>query len=239
MPSESASQTVIVTGGSRGIGFAIAEKFAAAGHRILLCARNNERLAEAAVKLAKAYPPAEVFFYAADLSEKNAVQEFAHWSSQYGAPSVLVNNAGAYRPGDILTEPDENLEMLMNGNLFSAYYLTRAVLPAMIEAGKGHIFNIASIAALAAYDGGGSYSISKFALHGFSKNLRQELRSTGIKVTSVLPGAVMTDTWAGFDNSSSRIMLPSDVAEMIFAATLLSAQAVVEEIVMRPQLGDL
>jgi short-subunit dehydrogenase len=109
----------------------------------------------------------------------------------------------------------------------------------MRTAQTGHIFNICSIAGLKAYEGGGAYSISKFALNGFSQNLRHELKSTGIKVTTVLPGAVMTDSWAGFDNSHGRIMEAEDVATMVFAATQLSPQAVVEEIVLRPQLGDL
>ena len=86
---------------------------------------------------------------------------------------------------------------------------------------------------------GGSYSISKFALLGFSKNLREELKPFGIKVTAVLPGAVMTDSWEGFDNSTKRIMEANDIANLVVAAASLSDQAVVEDIVIRPLLGDL
>jgi short-subunit dehydrogenase len=109
----------------------------------------------------------------------------------------------------------------------------------MIQAGAGHIFNICSIASLHAYPQGGSYSISKYALEGFSKNLREELKDKGIKVTGVYPGATYTNSWAGSGVAPSRIMEAEDIAKMIFAATQLSPQAVVEDIVMRPLLGDL
>ena len=127
----------------------------------------------------------------------------------------------------------------MDTNFYSAYHLSRAVLPAMIKNGKGHLFNICSIAALQAYEGGGGYSISKFAMDALSKNLRFELKDKQVKVTTVYPGAVLTDSWAGFDNSSKRIMEAEDIATMVLAASRLSIQAVVEEIVLRPQLGDL
>jgi len=109
----------------------------------------------------------------------------------------------------------------------------------MMERKSGHIFNICSIASLHAYANGGAYSISKFALYGFSKNLREEMKPHGIKVTSVHPGAVMSDSWGNYDNSSKRIMEAEDIAKMIYSASQLSLQACVEEIIIRPQLGDL
>jgi short-subunit dehydrogenase len=128
---------------------------------------------------------------------------------------------------------------MMQINLYSAYHLTRALLPKMMKQQSGHIFNICSIASIKAYSNGGSYSISKFALLGFSKNLREEMMPHHIKVTAVYPGAVNTDTWGEFDNSSNRIMEAADVANMVVAAASLSAAAVVEDIVLRPLLGDL
>ena len=109
----------------------------------------------------------------------------------------------------------------------------------MLKMGKGHVFNICSIASLNAYAQGGSYSISKFALLGFSKNLRLELKDKGIKVTAVCPGATYTNSWNGSGIDPMRIMESEDIAKMIFAAAHLSPQAVVEDIVMRPQKGDL
>jgi NADP-dependent 3-hydroxy acid dehydrogenase YdfG len=109
----------------------------------------------------------------------------------------------------------------------------------MIQRGAGHIFNICSIAGLKAYTNGGAYSISKFAMNGFSMNLREEMKPHGIKVTTVHPGAVLTDSWGDYDNSTKRIMEANDIAKMVYMASQLSLQACVEEIVIRPQLGDL
>ena len=230
---------IVITGAARGIGKAIAEKFAANEHTLFLCARKQETLESAMVELQKKFPNSTIHIMVADLSVKANADAFADWCLTFAAPDVLINNAGGFVPGNILDEADGNLENMMNNNLFSAYHLTKKLAPAMVNNGSGHIFNICSVASLQAYNGGGSYSISKFALNGFSQNLRHELKAHNIKVTAVFPGAVFTDSWAGFDNSNNRIMEANDIAAMIVACTKLSAAAVPEEIVMRPQLGDL
>jgi short-subunit dehydrogenase len=109
----------------------------------------------------------------------------------------------------------------------------------MLQRQQGHIFNICSIAGTQPYANGGSYSISKYAMVGFSKNLREELKPKGIKVTTVNPGATMSDSWSGSDIDPKRIMEAKDIADAIWAIYNLASQTVVEEIVMRPQLGDL
>jgi short-subunit dehydrogenase len=230
---------VVITGGSKGIGKAIAAKFASAGHNLFLCARNADKLTEAASEIQAIYPAVKIKIKDVDLSDKSQVISFADWCLHYGVPDILVNNAGVYLPGNTIDEPENSLELMMNSNLYSAYHLTRRLIPAMIKKGSGHIFNICSVASLHAYEGGGGYSISKFALLGFTQNLRHELKTHKIKVTAVFPGAVLTDSWTNFDNTNKRIMEPADVAEMIYAASNLSAQAVVDEIILRPQLGDL
>ncbi|NJO24552.1 MAG: SDR family oxidoreductase [Bacteroidia bacterium] len=131
------------------------------------------------------------------------------------------------------------LEEMIQTNLYSAYHLTRTLLPVMMQSKSGHIFNICSIAALNAYKNGGAYSISKYAMHGFSKNLREELKEYNIKVTSVFPGAAYTDSWQESGLPAERFMKPDDVAKMVFAASQLSFRACVEEIVLRPQPGDI
>jgi short-subunit dehydrogenase len=156
-----------------------------------------------------------------------------------GHVDILVNNAGIFEPGSVHNEPDGQLEKMIGVNLYSAYHLTRALLPSMMARKSGHIFNICSIASIQAYAAGGSYSISKFAMLGFSKNLREEMKPHGVKVTSVLPGATMTDSWAGFPMEPHRIMESEDIARLIVSAASLSMQACVEEIVVRPQKGDL
>jgi short-subunit dehydrogenase len=230
---------IVITGAARGIGRAIAEAFAKEGHTLFLCARNEMRLQETALEIQQAFPSCVVHAMAVDLSEKANVQAFAHFCLDIGVPDVLINNAGGFTPGNILEEKDGSLEAMMGNNLYSAYYLARNLAPAMINKASGHVFNICSIASLQAYNGGGSYSISKYAMNGFSQNLRHELKATGVKVTTVFPGAVFTDSWGDFDNSSNRIMEAKDIATMILACTKLSAAAVPEEILLRPQLGDL
>lgn len=230
---------IIITGASQGIGYAIAEAFAKAGYNLFLCSKTPANIKAASEQLAAAYPNATIYFQAADLSQKEQCVNFIDWCLQKGKPHILVNNAGFFLPGNIADEAAETLEQQMAANLYSAYHTTRAALPAMIQNGNGHIFNICSIASLQAYTNGGSYSISKFALLGFSKNLRLELKDKGIKVTAICPGATYTNSWAGSGVDPERIMEANDIAKMIFAAAHLSPQAVVEDIAMRPQLGDL
>jgi short-subunit dehydrogenase len=229
---------IIITGASRGIGAAIAERFAMAGNTVILCARNKEKLDNYTKEL-QGSSKASVLSCAADLSVKKEAGAFAQWCLGQCVPDIVVNNAGSFLPGNIYNEAEGTLEKMIAVNLYSAYYLTRELLPRMMERKSGHIFNMCSIASLKAYENGGSYSISKFALAGFSKNLREELKPYNIKVTAVYPGAVYTDSWSGSGISPERIMEPSDVAGMIYAAAQLSPQACVEEIVMRPQAGDL
>lgn len=234
---------VIITGASKGLGKAFAEQFAVNGNTLLLCARNEDALSLTAQTLQQQYPHCIVHTQAVDMSKKEQVHNFANWCLGFGSPDIVINNAGQFLPGAVNNEAEGTLEQMMNTNLYSAYHLTRALLSTMLQAASAnttpHIFNICSIASIQAYDNGGSYSISKFALLGFSKNLREELKTKNIKVTAVLPGAAFTDSWAGSGIDENRIMQANDVAKMVFAASLLSPQACVEEIIMRPQLGDL
>jgi len=230
---------VIITGASKGIGKAIAKAFSQAGNVLLLCARNEQTLLETAEVLRTSCVGVEVQYMAADLSKKEQVISFASWCLGFGAPDVLVNNAGLFVPGKLIGSESEGMEQMMNINFYSAYYLCQQLVPAMKEKRQGHIFNVCSVAALKAYHDGGCYSISKFALDGLSKNLRYELMADGIKVTAVYPGAVLTDSWGDFDNQDLRIMEAEDISSMVLASSNLSIQAVVEEIIIRPQLGDL
>jgi len=230
---------VVITGASQGIGYAVAEAFAAEGHTLCICSKTASRLKEAAENLQKKYPAAIIHSQQADLAKQEDCKTFGNWCLSFGTPAILINNAGFFLPGNLMEEEQGVLEAQIAANLYSAYYTSRAIIPAMIRAGTGHIFNICSIASLQAYAHGGAYSISKFALDGFSKNLRFELKDKGIKVTGIYPGATYTNSWAGSGVEPSRIMEAEDIAKMIFAAAHLSPQAVVEDIVLRPQLGDL
>lgn len=230
---------ILITGGSKGIGKAIAEKFAANSYTILMCARHEDELAATANEIEQ-NTGSKVYFKGCDISQKPSLKEFADWAlSTVSAIDILVNNGGSFVPGRVHEEEDGTIEFLMETNLYSAYYLSKYITPGMMERKQGHIFNICSIASLKAYPSGGSYGITKYALAGLSANLRDELINFGVKVTSVFPGAAYTDSWRSSGIREDRFMTANDIADMIFAAAQLSPQACVEEIVIRPQLGDI
>jgi len=230
---------VVVTGASKGIGRSIAENFAAAGANLFLCSRNMDATLQWQQELMKQYN-VNVTAFNADLSTEQGAKSFGEQLLKATDQiDVLVNNTGMYEPGSIYNEGEGQLERMLDVNLLSAYHLTRSLIATMIKKRAGHIFNICSIAALKAYPNGGSYSISKWALAGFSKNLREEMKEFNIKVTTVHPGATYTSSWEGSGVEHERIMEVNDVAAMIVAASKLSPQACVEEIILRPQLGDL
>lgn len=236
---------IIITGASRGFGKAIAEKFAGNGYHLYITSRNGTALYKAMQELQAKYPAVPIQAKAFDLSIKDQAKAFGQWILSLGiSVDILVNNAGTFLPGSMYDEEDNTLQQMIETYLYSAYHLTKTLLPKMMKqnissGSRGHIFNMCSIASLNAYANGGAYSISKFALAGFSKNLREEMKPYFIKVTAVYPGAAFTDSWIGSGVDPKRIMEAGDIADMIFTASQLSPQATVEEIILRPQLGDL
>ncbi len=230
----------IITGGSKGIGKALVERFANEGFSIATCARSKADLDKLQSDINQKFPNITILCVQADLSKK---EEVAHFSKtvleKWSNIDVLINNTGVFLPGEIHSESEGTLEKMIDTNLYSAYYLTRDIVPTMIEQKAGHVFNMCSVASLKAYSNGGSYAISKFALLGFSKCLREELKDKGIKVTSIMPGATWSDSWAGVDLPEDRLMPASDIADAIWGAFKLSKVGVIEDLVIRPQLGDL
>ena len=230
----------VITGASRGIGKAVAHIFALHGYDLFLCSKNEENLLQTVEELKTRFPNITIEGKSIDLGKKQDAQLFGDWVvNNADTIDVLVNNVGTFIQGNISDEADGALEQMLHVNLYSAYHTTRALLPKMMAEKNGHIFTMCSIAALAAYPNGGAYSISKYALLGFTKNLRRELMPHNIKVTAIIPGAIYTDSWKGSGVSEGRIMEPEDIAMMIYTTSRLSPQATVEEIVIRPQLGDL
>lgn len=231
--------TIVITGASKGLGKAFAFAFAHKATTFILSARNENDLLALQQEINKLNSNCKVHTYAANLSNKANVLAFGNFCNEIGTIDILINNVGYFLPGSTYNEKDGTLENMVETNLYSSYYLTQTVLPKMMLAKTGHIFNICSIASIKAYENGGSYSISKFALYGYTKNLREEMKKLNIKVTAVLPGAVFTNSWAGSGIDEDRIMEASDIAKMVVTASELSFKACVEDIVIRPQLGDL
>lgn len=223
------AKLLVVTGGSKGIGRAIIEKFATEGFDVCTCSRGKAD-----------FNNGKIHHFAGDMSDKRQVKAFTDFVNSFKRPvDVLVNNAGYFLPGQVIDEPEGTLESMIEGNLYSAYYTSRGIAPGMREARSGHIFNMCSIASIQAYPNGGSYAISKFAMLGLSKMLREELKEFGVRVTAVLPGATLTASWEGTDLPDNRFMSAEDVAEIVWGAYSLSKRSVVEEILIRPQLGDI
>jgi len=231
---------IVVSGASKGIGRAVVKRFFEAGFDVAFCARNNKELNQFKNELEAISDNQKVLAIACDVSDKEAVQWFAEQVAfEFEAIDVLVNNAGIFVPGQMSTEEEEVFEQSMHTNVFSAYYLTRALLPYMKGLDHAHIFSLCSTASVTAYANGGSYCISKFALLGMTKVLREELKPEGIAVTAVLPGATITASWEGTDFPDSRFIDPNQVAETIWQSYQLSPRTVMEEIIFRPMQGDL
>lgn len=232
--------TAVITGATKGLGRALAEIFASNGFDLCVCARTEADLQAMQADWSDLYPDVRLHTFQADLSKKSETMEFAAFvRATWPRLDVLINNAGIYIGGLVSEEREGTLETLLETNLYSAYHLTRALLPQMLPHRAGHIFNMCSVASFMAYPNGGSYSISKFALLGFSKVLREEMKPHGVKVTSIMPGAAWSDSWRGVTLPEERLMQAADVAKAVWGCYGLSPAAVVEELILRPQLGDL
>ncbi|MBA3649620.1 MAG: SDR family oxidoreductase [Chitinophagales bacterium] len=230
----------VITGATKGIGKAIAEKFAAEGFNLAICSRNKKELDQFCESLQQKFPDIDILAQQCDVSDKKQLKVFADLiRSKWNILSVIVNNAGIFLPGQVHKEKGGTLEKLIRTNLYSAYYLTQFLIKMMIREKSGHIFNICSTASLQGYPNGGSYGISKFALLGYTKNLRLEMIPYNIKVTALLPGATLTNSWEGMDLPEERFMKAEDIARAVWNAFILSPQTVVEEILIRPMQGDI
>jgi len=230
---------VVVTGGTKGIGRAILEKFAGHGYDVCTCARNKGELEETVADIQSRFK-VKAHQITADLSSAMETRRFVDFVNRLKQPvDVLVNNAGFFTGGAVTEEEDGALEAMIGANLYSAYYTSKGLVVGMKERRRGHVFNMCSIASFMAYPNGGSYGITKFAMLGFSKVLREELKEYGIRVTAIMPGATLTASWQGTKHPDERFIKVEDIAETVYSAYMLSQQSVVEEIVIRPMLGDI
>ncbi|BAU47432.1 3-ketoacyl-ACP reductase [Sulfurifustis variabilis] len=203
-----AAQAVLVTGGTRGIGYATAQAFLAQGAHVAICGTNPESLRAAEHAL-------EVLAVRADVRDPQQVQSFVEQArKRFGRVDVLVNNAGVAWSGDFADEAYESIARQIDVNVKGVLYTARAVLPYMLEQGAGVIINIASGAGLTAFAGITTYSATKFAVVGFTEALDQEVRDRGIRVYGVCPGRVATDMQQAYAGRKIG-MPPEQVAKRI------------------------
>jgi short-subunit dehydrogenase len=233
------NMNILITGATKGIGRAIAEKFAEKGAGLAVCARTEKDVVRLKGSLAKK-TKAEVIAVPCDMADKKQVKAFAaQVKKRWDKLDVLVNNAGIFLPGKVTAKKEPGMEEIMAANFYSAYYITREVLPLMLPHRSGHIFNMCSVASIKAYPQGGLYAISKHALLGFSRTLREELKEQGIRVTTLLPGATYTPSWLSSGLPEQRFMDVKDLAQIVWDIYSLSERTVVEDILLRPMLGDI
>tara|TARA_Y100000741_G_C18216073_1_gene543817 strand:- start:538 stop:1245 length:708 start_codon:yes stop_codon:yes gene_type:complete len=233
-------KTIVLTGGSKGMGKSTLLKFAENNFDIFTCSRKQKDLQLIGDEIKELYPNINFNSINSDLSKKSGCDKFIDFvNSNTDKVDVLVNNVGTFVPGELMNEDEGALEFMINTNLYSNYRITRGLSKKIISQKFGHIFNICSIASKVAYENGGSYCISKFALYGFSQCLREEFKKFNVKVTAVLPGATRTGSWDGTSLPDERFIDVDDISNSIYSAYDTSPGATVEEIVIRPQLGDI
>lgn len=229
----------VITGASQGIGAAIAEAFAAEdGARLALVARTEAKLDAVAARCRAL--GAEATVLPCDVTDDEAVAAMATGVlEQFGAPDVLVNNAGAFRPGGVLDLTPADFRDQVDANLTSAFLVTRVFLPALLDRGRGDLFFMASVAAIRGYPSGAAYCAAKHGLLGLARAVREETKGTGLRVTTLIPGATLTSSWEGTELPETRFMPPEDIARTVVDLHRLSDRTVVEEILLRPQQGDI
>jgi NADP-dependent 3-hydroxy acid dehydrogenase YdfG len=185
---------ILITGASSGIGEAVARRFAQAGRALLLVARREARLRALAEEL-RARPGVEVVTAAVDVSDRQAVEGFAvRHAAELARVEVLVNNAGLARGIEPIQSGDPaGWDEMIDTNVKGLLYVTRAVLPALIARGRGHVVNLGSVAGSWSYPKGNVYSATKFAVRGLTESLRLDLHGSGVRVTEIAPGMVETE----------------------------------------------
>jgi short-subunit dehydrogenase len=231
---------VVITGASQGIGAAIARAFAAdvRGVRLALVARSSANLARVARTCLDLGADPGVF--PCDVSDEGAVCALEKAvRRRFGSVDVLINNAGKYVGAPFLSTSPADFDRMFSTNLRSLFLVSRAFAPGMVRRRRGDIFNMGSVAGITALAGASAYTAAKFGVAGLSKAMRAEFRDKGVRVCCVHPGATVSPSWKGSGVPANRMMPAEDVAAAFVALYRMTRRTVVEEIVLRPQLGDL
>lgn len=225
-----------VTGGTRGIGRAIAGAILAAGGHVAITGRDQRRLHEAVEELtAEAGDASRVAGFAADVRDRVAVEAAVSAAAdRFGGLDLLVNNAGIAIFSDLAAMTDEQWHSVIDTNLSGAFYCSRAAIPRLRAAGGGWIINIASLAGRNYFTGGGAYCASKAALIAFSEVLMQEVRYDGIRVSVIMPGSVATEFSGTPSGDVSWKLTGDDVAEVVMDLLRHPARSLPSRVEIRP-----
>lgn len=230
---------VLITGAGRGIGASIAEAFAREipDVRLALVARSEHELTEVAESCRNLGATADIF--QTDVTDDNQVNDLKDRVTEtFGTPDVLINNAGSFAPGGVIEMSSADFRSQVEINLTSAFLVTHAFLGDMVKRGSGDVFFTASVASIIGYPRSVAYGAAKHGLLGMARALRAETRNFGIRVISLLPGATWTDSWATSGLPEDRFISSEDLADLVVAIHKTSGRTVVEEILIRPQQGD-
>ncbi len=229
----------LITGATKGMGRSIAIAFAKEGINVAICSRNEKDLADFKQELLQINPRIKVVAQLADGSDKEQLLHFAAIAEQeLGYISIIVNNLGMFDPSSILDESETAFDKQLNTNLMPAYHLYRYFGKKMMAAREGHIFTICSVAALNPIAAAGTYSVTKFALLGLSKVMRLEMQPYNVKVTAVIPGSTLTDSWKDADVDKNQFVASDDIASAIVNIYKMSTGANVDEIIIKPVVGQ-
>jgi 3-oxoacyl-[acyl-carrier protein] reductase len=232
-------EVALVTGGSRGIGRAIAEELGKAGYHLILLAEHAENLEKAKREIA-ASTHATVDTLVCDVTNPNDIDRvFAWFKKKEMGIDALVHSAGIFIDPCGLDASPEVFDRTLGVNLRAIYYINRMFKPLLLGRNKPRVVIIGSTAGLATYTMGSMYSVGKWGLHGYAVNLRAEWMQDGIGVILVNPGSTITDLWGDTEHPRERFVQPEDIGKVVRACLSLSKGAVVDEVIVRPLLGDL
>lgn len=230
----------IITGATKGMGRAIASKLAANQYNLFLCSRHQAELEEFRSELTARFPKISVFIKAADVGDEQQLSDFSSFVLSAGKPiDVLINNAGLFVPATVLNEDAGVLTQQLAVNVVAPHFLCKVFGNEMKKQGSGHIINICSIAAIHPVVSAGSYSVTKFALLGLTRVLREELMAHGVKVTAILPGSTLTGSWTGTTLPADRFVDADDIAEAVMTCLQASRGGNIDEIIIRPTQGNI
>ena len=237
MTNEFTDKVALVTGGSRGIGYAIAEALLDEGAKVYICGRDASTVKSAVAKLAGTGRSDRVDGAAADVRRyEDCRSAVANAAERFGGLDILVNNAGIgiFKPVDQLTP--EEWAATIETNLSAVFYCSREAIPFMRRRGGGYIVNISSLAAVNTFVGGSAYNASKFGLNGFTEAMMQDVRHDGIRVSTIMPGSVATDFGAdpGANPKEAWKLPPEDIAKAVIDLYRYPRGSLASRIELRP-----